>query len=207
MVEELYKRQTELDLSIPEKVCIVGVGGIGSWVALNMGLIGVPEIFLIDYDLVELHNLNRTPFRTLDVALQKTTALSLIIGERRPDTKVRVINKRIEELSDFELMDLSNALILDCRDNLEEIPIKNNKVVKLGYDGLSVTMIFNPKYGKLWDLEPEDTYSVVPSFLAPTQFLATGITTLLTDPEFNIEELSNKIVTFDIQEHFKGLLK
>jgi molybdopterin/thiamine biosynthesis adenylyltransferase len=206
MVEEIYKRQKELELNIPEKVCIIGVGGIGSWVGLNMGLIGVQDIILIDYDLIALHNLNRTPFRAIDVAYQKTASLVQLLIERRPEARVRVINKRIEELRDFELHEISNALIIDCRDNLEPLPINTKKIVKLGYDGLSISMIFNPKYKTFWDLDPEGAYDIVPSFLAPCQFLASAITTLVTDPKFNIEELDNKVVTIDIQEHFKGLL-
>ena len=207
MVEELYKRQKDLDLDIPERVCVIGVGGIGSWVALNMGLIGVKELLLVDYDLVELHNLNRTPFRTLDVALTKTEAITEIILERRPDIRIRSFHKRLEELSSFELMEIEDAVIIDCRDVLDELPFQSKKRVKLGYDGLSVTLIFNPKYDKIWDLEPDRGYEVVPSFLAPCQFLATAIVTLLVDSTFDMEAMDHKIVTLDIREHFTEMLK
>lgn len=208
MVDELYKRQEELNLSIPDKVCIIGVGGIGSWVALNMGVIGVQELILIDYDKIEPHNLNRTLFKTSDIGVDKVTAVTELIMERRSDIRIRGFSKRIESLAPFELKELEGAFIIDCRDVLEELPLETNKLVKLGYDGLSITLILNPKYGKIWDLEPDETgYDIVPSFLAPCQFLSTAIVTLLTDPEFNIEEVSNKIKTVNIEEHFKDLVK
>lgn len=204
---DLYNRQEELDLNTPEKVCVIGIGGIGSWVAVNMGLAGVKELVVVDYDLVELHNLNRTPFEMLDVSLQKTMAIAQFLTQRRPELQIKTITRDFAELRDFELHDLQDALIIDCRDNLDPLPIKNNKVIKLGYDGVSGTIILNPKYEKVWDLEPEEAYSTVPSFLAPCQFLANAVLTLVTDPEFNVEDYSNKIVTLDIQEHFKELLK
>jgi molybdopterin/thiamine biosynthesis adenylyltransferase len=42
-----------------QAVLILGVGGLGSIVALNLLRLGVGRIFLIDYDVVDIHNLNR----------------------------------------------------------------------------------------------------------------------------------------------------
>ena len=39
-------------------VCF-GVGGLGSVVSINLCRLGVGKIILIDYDTVEVHNLNR----------------------------------------------------------------------------------------------------------------------------------------------------
>jgi molybdopterin/thiamine biosynthesis adenylyltransferase len=46
----LIKKQT---------VLILGVGGLGSAIALNMLRLGVGRLFLVDYDVVDLHNINR----------------------------------------------------------------------------------------------------------------------------------------------------
>jgi hypothetical protein len=205
---DLYDRQKALDLSIPNQVCIIGAGGIGSWVALNMGLIGVKTIYLVDYDTIEEHNLNRTPFRDMDIGMKKIEALMDLIMERRTDTNIRLFDSHIEHLTPLELKELSNSLIIDCRDILEELPeeLKETPRIKLGYDGLSVTVILNPDYNAVWDLEPENRgYEVIPSFLAPCQFLATAVTTLVTDPDFELEGKDNEIITFDLQEHLKVL--
>jgi molybdopterin/thiamine biosynthesis adenylyltransferase len=42
-----------------KKALVVGAGGIGNFVALNLALLGIGKIDIIDYDLVEHHNLNR----------------------------------------------------------------------------------------------------------------------------------------------------
>jgi hypothetical protein len=38
---------------------ILGVGGIGSIVLINVLREGVKKVFIVDYDIVEVHNLNR----------------------------------------------------------------------------------------------------------------------------------------------------
>lgn len=42
-----------------QAVLILGVGGLGSGVALNLLRLGVGKLFLLDYDVVDIHNLNR----------------------------------------------------------------------------------------------------------------------------------------------------
>jgi len=41
------------------RIAVLGVGGLGGWVALNLACIGVGEMLLLDFDRVELSNLNR----------------------------------------------------------------------------------------------------------------------------------------------------
>ena len=42
-----------------QAVLILGVGGLGSVVAINLLRLGVGKLFLVDYDVVDIHNLNR----------------------------------------------------------------------------------------------------------------------------------------------------
>eukprot|EP01080_Neovahlkampfia_damariscottae_P011097 gene11097-3804_t len=45
---------------ISQQVCFcLGVGGLGSTVAMDLCRLGVKKIFLLDYDVVDSHNLNR----------------------------------------------------------------------------------------------------------------------------------------------------
>lgn len=71
---ERYQRQIQLINEIGQqklmdsKVLIVGVGGLGSIVATYLTVAGVGEITLLDYDNVEITNLNRQFLHTnLDI--------------------------------------------------------------------------------------------------------------------------------------------
>lgn len=58
------------------KITIVGVGGIGSHVAVALSKLGIPELTLIDPDIVELHNVPNQFFRLESVGLNKVDALA-----------------------------------------------------------------------------------------------------------------------------------
>lgn len=204
----LYNRQEKLNLNIPDTICVLGLGGIGSWVALNMALVGVKKLFLIDYDLIEEHNLNRTPFREVDIGEHKTTAVMELILERRSDIQIRIFNKRIEELSIYEIEEISESIIIDCRDVIDELPntLQSNHI-KLGYDGLNITVMINPVFTDVWETEENRGYQITPSFLVPCQFLAGLITMLLCEPKFDISKMENESITFDISKHFIEVIK
>jgi molybdopterin/thiamine biosynthesis adenylyltransferase len=73
----------QLDLVKPEAletpVHLVGCGGIGSCVALALGKLGCPHLFLYDDDRVEEHNLPNQLFRVTDVGRPKVEALAEIL--------------------------------------------------------------------------------------------------------------------------------
>ena len=57
------------------KVAIVGLGGLGSNVAMWLARLGVGQLLLYDFDKVELSNLNRQYYFLEDVGQYKATAL------------------------------------------------------------------------------------------------------------------------------------
>jgi bacteriocin biosynthesis cyclodehydratase domain-containing protein len=48
------------------RIAVLGVGGLGGWSALNLACCGIGEMLLIDFDRVELNNLNRQVLYTED---------------------------------------------------------------------------------------------------------------------------------------------
>lgn len=60
----VFDRQVRIDLWDQDKlreqtVLVLGVGGLGSVVLMNVLRLGVKKTIIVDYDAVDLHNLNR----------------------------------------------------------------------------------------------------------------------------------------------------
>lgn len=173
-MDNIYERQRELPLSIPESIGIIGAGGVGSWVALGFGLTGTKQMCIVDDDIIEAHNLNRTPFKASDVGNNKATATAGLIYERRGDISIFPLENKVEGLGALELKELlKSELIIDCRDTVMPLPkkIMDKIKVKTGYDGDSITLHFNPNYNNVWGDEPV-RYTVTPSWLVPPMLLS-----------------------------------
>lgn len=72
-----YSRQLELyDAdNRQDSVYIIGAGATGSWLALILGKLGVDNISVSDYDVIEEHNLPNQFFKNNQVGMFKVNAL------------------------------------------------------------------------------------------------------------------------------------
>ena len=171
MNDTMYDRQESLDLKEYGKILVIGAGGIGSWVVMNLSLSGcVKEIHVCDNDVIEESNLNRTPFARHHIGMSKVWAIRDLVSERRHDVVVVPMNGIVQSL-DIDIG--SYDVIVDCSDGLmvKEWILSQKFVsyMKLGYDGWSVTLDFSKVMP--WD-EGDTGYRTVPSFVVPPQFLA-----------------------------------
>lgn len=84
-------------------VAICGLGGLGSNIAIMLARAGIGRLHLIDYDKVDLSNLNRQQYAVSQLGMYKTQALADTLKAIAPycevvtDT-VRVTEDNIEEL-------------------------------------------------------------------------------------------------------------
>jgi sulfur carrier protein ThiS adenylyltransferase len=76
-------------------VGIMGLGGLGSAVAVALARSGVGRLRLADFDRIERHNLQRQYYFSDQVGELKTTALLENIGRINSGIKVEVINERL----------------------------------------------------------------------------------------------------------------
>lgn len=53
------------------KVCILGLGGLGSNVAVLLARSGIGSLKLVDFDTVEVSNLNRQQYRISHIGIKK----------------------------------------------------------------------------------------------------------------------------------------
>ncbi len=91
-----YWRQ--LDIVSPSDldfdVNLVGVGGLGSPIAMALVKMGCPRITFFDDDTVEPHNLPNQLYRMADIGLPKVEALAKILREY-VDAEITPINERV----------------------------------------------------------------------------------------------------------------
>ncbi len=74
-------------------VCVVGLGGVGSWAVEALARTGVGRLTLIDYDTVALSNVNRQlPAMTNTDGLKKSAVLRERVEQINPDSQCEIID-------------------------------------------------------------------------------------------------------------------
>jgi tRNA A37 threonylcarbamoyladenosine dehydratase len=98
-------------------VTIIGLGGIGSWIAYNLVQLGVNKLTLMDNDTVELSNLNRQAlyFRD-DVGELKTVALRKNLTKINPKIQIIEKNYTMKSKQSLEILDNDVDLVINCAD-------------------------------------------------------------------------------------------
>ena len=85
------------------KVAIAGLGGLGSNIAVMLARIGVGQLLLVDFDIVEPSNLNRQNYYISHLGLPKTVALKTQLQEINPFIKIEIQTVKITEENVKEL--------------------------------------------------------------------------------------------------------
>lgn len=100
------------------KVLIVGLGGLGSPVAMYLAASGVGHLVLNDFDVVDASNLQRQIVHcTATIGLPKVISAQQQLFALNPDVKITLLAHRLEEQALIECVkDID--LIIDCTDNL-----------------------------------------------------------------------------------------
>lgn len=119
----LYFGQDGMDNIRSCKVCVVGIGGVGSHTAIMLARGGVETIRLIDFDQVTLSSLNRHACATLaDVGIPKVSCVQKFcrdgLGVPNVEAKVEMYTSQTgpELLSGYDW-----DLIIDC---IDDVPTK-----------------------------------------------------------------------------------
>ncbi len=96
---------------------IIGVGGLGSPVAMYLAASGVGHLVLVDYDMVELSNLQRQIVHTTDrLGMQKVASAQRTLAALNPEVRVTAIAGQLDPEALLEQVQLADAVV-DCSDN------------------------------------------------------------------------------------------
>ena len=98
-------------------VCIIGIGGVGSWVAESMARHGLGQITLIDMDHIAESNINRQ-IHALDSSLgqSKVEAMRLRILDINPNCEINCHDCFLEENNISDLISKRFDFVIDAID-------------------------------------------------------------------------------------------
>ena len=165
--ERVLDRQLRLPIKRLYDVAVVGVGGIGAWVATLLALYGARKLRLFDRDTVEHENMNRLPLPMSDLGRPKVEALADWLKTIRPDLTIVTyhgdVNDHFDGLDGTEQVficvdntEANNATVKACKE--KELP-----AIRAAYDGDRITVKEAAQTWTVPEKEGETGYRIVPS--------------------------------------------
>jgi adenylyltransferase/sulfurtransferase len=111
-------------------VVIVGLGGLGSPAAMYLAAAGVGHLTLIDFDNVDLTNLQRQILHTsADIGKSKTSSALETLKNINPEIKLSAINTKLENDKLKDLVEQA-SVVIDATDNFDSRFLINELCVK-----------------------------------------------------------------------------
>lgn len=115
------------------KVLVIGTGGLGSPAAMYLAAAGIGNIGLVDYDVVELSNLQRQILHgTKDIGKLKVLSGEEALSDLNPDVQVTTYREKIHSGNITQIIDdLDYDFIIDGTDNFPAKFLINDACVLL----------------------------------------------------------------------------
>ena len=105
---------------INASVCVIGLGGVGGYVAEMLARSGVGKLFLVDCDTVSISNLNRQIIATSSsVGRKKTDVMLERVQDINPECNATALDIFVTKDNADEIIEKSGAdIIIDAIDNV-----------------------------------------------------------------------------------------
>ena len=120
------------------RVCIAGLGGLGSNIALMLARSGIGTLRLIDFDKVDITNLNSQTYRISHIGRLKTEALKEMIGEINPYIQVETETIKVTQ-ENVKAIFQGEKLVCEAFDNPEYKALLVNSVLEHSPETLLVS--------------------------------------------------------------------
>jgi len=116
------------------RICIIGIGGVGSWTAEALARCGLGYIDLIDDDVISVSNINRQ-IHALDnsIGQSKVELMKQRISLINPDCRVFACDDRISEKNCSKFFDRNHGLLPDTRYIIDAIDNVKAKAALIAY--------------------------------------------------------------------------
>ena len=140
---------------LASKVLIIGAGGLGSPLGLYLAAAGVGTLGLVDFDVVDLSNLQRQILHTHDeIGKPKLDSAEKRIKAMNPDTQVVKYNTKISSDNAFDIL-RDYDVVVDGTDNFPTRYLVNDACVLLNKPNIYGSIfrfegqatVFKPKVG------------------------------------------------------------
>jgi len=117
---------------LPQRVLVVGVGGLGCPVSLALARAGVAHLTLVDPDTVDVTNLHRQPWHhTGDVGRRKVDSAAEKLGRVFPSLSLRTLAERVTA-QNVEALFRAHDLVIDATDGVDTKFLLNDAAVLTG---------------------------------------------------------------------------
>lgn len=239
--DHICNKKTEYDID-PEnarkqlgkaRVLIVGTGGLGSPVAYMLAISGIGKLGLVDYDTVEISNLNRQILHSTEtLGMAKVKSAETFLNRLNPDLEICTYEQKLSSenaealIADYDVIisaldNLPNRYLLNDACYFSKKPLIEAGVLR--FDGLATTIIpgASPCYRCIFP-ETEDSNPVpacsetgvlgaVPGVMGMIQALEalkhlTGIGVTLTNKILMFDALDMDFTLIDIDKSPKCAL-
>jgi len=126
---------------LDSKVLLIGAGGLGSPASLYLAAAGVGTIGIVDFDVVDLSNLQRQVIHTTDgVGTPKVDSAERAIKALNPDVNVVKYQTRLDASNIMEIID-GYDVIVDGVDNFPTRYLLNDASVRLKIPVVSAAIL------------------------------------------------------------------
>lgn len=129
VMPERYEKSLQEKFALAT-VAICGLGGLGSAIAIMLARAGIGNLILIDFDRVELTNLQRQQYQADQIGMYKTAALSANLLKIAPDVHLQSHQVRLTESNVVSLLHTAN-IICEAFDDAEAKAMLVNTVAEL----------------------------------------------------------------------------
>ncbi len=110
-------------------VAVCGLGGLGSNIALSLARAGIGKLILIDFDRVDISNLNRQQYKVCQTGKYKTDALRENLSEVAPCTDIETYTVKLSE-NNLDKYLKGADIVCEAFDRAEEKAMLTNTVLE-----------------------------------------------------------------------------